>query len=528
MDQDGRLVAGRYRLLDRIGSGAMGVVWKAQDERLGRVVAVKQLLLSPGLEESAAEEARERAFREGRIAARLQHPHAISVYDVVEHEEQPCLVMEYMASRNLSATMAAEGPLDVREVARIGTQVASALHAAHVAGVVHRDVKPGNVLLGEDGIVKIVDFGISRAAGDVTVTKTGMLAGTPAYLAPEVARGHPSRPASDVFSLGSTLYAAIEGAPPFGTSDNGLAILHAVAAGEIAPPERAGELTPVLMHMLTADPEERITMPEAQRVLAEVAGGGTATGLTPLHDSGDGGHTILAPTGPAAPPGAQTTTVASGAATRAGDAKDGVTRLDARPAGTHPGSGQSGHSQPGRQAPLDDQPSAHRSPRTAAGSAPEPLWRRPAVLAGGGVLAVAAVVLVISVLLSGNDSGDATTPGGSGTEPTRRTAPVVTSEVSVPPEDDDQFGGDPVYPQNPPRQDRWPGGGTTPTDPPPPPSTPTEPVEPTAPTTTEPTEPTGGAPTPTDDLPPGGGEDGGGGGGGDDGPPEPPDEETSG
>ncbi|APU16079.1 serine/threonine-protein kinase [Actinoalloteichus fjordicus] len=521
MDQEGRLVAGRYRLLDRIGSGAMGVVWKAQDERLGRVVAVKQLLLSPGLEESAAEEARERAFREGRIAARLQHPHAISVYDVVEHDEQPCLVMEYMASRNLSATMAAEGPMDIREVARIGTQVASALHAAHVAGVVHRDVKPGNVLLGEDGIVKIVDFGISRAAGDVTVTKTGMLAGTPAYLAPEVAKGRPSLPASDVFSLGSTLYAAIEGLPPFGTSDNGLAILHAVAAGDFKPPERAGELTPVLMHMLAADPEQRITMPETQRVLAEVAGGGTATGLTPLHDSGDGGHTVLAPTGPTTPPGAQATTIAAGSAA---GAQAGATRLDARPARTHAGQSPPGHTHPGYAEPGEVRPGAARPSRRTPPPPPEPFWRKPAVLAGGGVLAVAAVVLVISTLLSGNDADDARVPSGSDPDQTtEQHTPTNTTESSTPiDEGADPGGADPGYQPAPPPQNGRPDGSDATTVPEPPPSEPTEPPETTTPAapTPSPTE----APAPTDDTPPGGGDDGGG----DDGQDPPPDEETSG
>ena len=216
MSDEGRLVAGRYRVQRRIGSGAMGVVWECVDERLHRTVAVKQLLLQPGLDPGEAEEARQRAMREGRIAARLQHSNAISVYDVAEDEGQPVLVMEYLPSTSLAAMMSDHGPLPPREVARIGAEVASALGAAHAAGVVHRDIKPGNILLGDNGQVKITDFGISRAQGDVQVTKTGMLAGTPAYLSPDVAMGQEPTPASDVFSLGATLYAAIEGHPPFG------------------------------------------------------------------------------------------------------------------------------------------------------------------------------------------------------------------------------------------------------------------------------------------------------------------------
>jgi eukaryotic-like serine/threonine-protein kinase len=267
------LISGRYRLGDRIGSGAMGVVWQAHDERLHRTVAVKQLLQQPGLSAAAAEEARQRCMREGRIAARLQHPNAITVYDVAEHDGEPWLVMEYLPSRSLATVLAERSTLSVEEAARIGTEVAAALSAAHVAGIVHRDVKPANVLLGDDGTVKITDFGISRATGDVTVTATGMLAGTPAYLAPEVAKGETPTPAADVFSLGSTLYTAVEGHSPFGLSENTLALLHAVAAGKITPPRQAGPMTALLMRLLRTDPLERPSMPVVKDALADLAAG---------------------------------------------------------------------------------------------------------------------------------------------------------------------------------------------------------------------------------------------------------------
>jgi serine/threonine protein kinase len=165
------------------------------------------------------------------------------------------------------------GPLDPYEVARIGALSASALVAAHAAGIVHRDIKPGNILLGDDGSVKITDFGISRATDDVTVTKTGMIAGTPAYLAPEVAIGRDPTPASDIFSLGSTLYAAVEGEPPFGLSENTLGLLHRVAAGKINPPVRSGPLTGVLITMLAADPDLRPTTAKTRDLLAAVGRG---------------------------------------------------------------------------------------------------------------------------------------------------------------------------------------------------------------------------------------------------------------
>jgi serine/threonine protein kinase len=266
-------------VLDRIGSGGMGVVWQAMDERLQRLVAVKQLLLQPGLSLRATDEARRRALREARIAARLQHPNAIVVYDVAEHDGEPCLVMEYLPARSLAAVLDERCRLPVTEVASIGSQVASALAAAHAAQIVHRDVKPGNILIAEGGTAKITDFGVSRAAGDVTVTQTGMMAGTPAYLAPEVARGQVPTPASDVFSLGATLYAAVEGRAPFGDSDNPLALLHAVAAGEVLPPLHAGPLFAVLMSLLAKDPAAR---PDMRRASVELA---AAISTGPLHRS---------------------------------------------------------------------------------------------------------------------------------------------------------------------------------------------------------------------------------------------------
>ncbi|OXM42698.1 serine/threonine-protein kinase [Amycolatopsis alba] len=279
MSDEGRLVAGRYRIVQRIGTGAMGAVWQAHDEVLGRTVAIKQLLLQPGLEAQGAEDARQRTMREGRIAARLHHPNAISVFDVVTDDNgQPCLIMEYLNSTSLAQVLQEERTLPPTEVARIGAQVAAALTEAHAVGIVHRDIKPGNILLAPNGTVKITDFGISRAKDDVTVTKTGMIAGTPAYLAPEVAIGGDPGPESDVFSLGSTLYAACEGQPPFGLSENTLSLLHAVAAGQIIPPRQSGPLASVLAVLLHPEVRHRPTAEECEELLAAVARGETPLG----------------------------------------------------------------------------------------------------------------------------------------------------------------------------------------------------------------------------------------------------------
>ncbi|MGY0499835.1 protein kinase domain-containing protein [Nocardia sp. FBN12] len=286
-----RLIAGRYRLTDPIGTGAMGVVWRATDVRLRRTVAVKQVLLAPGLTGTQALEGKLRAMREGRIAARLHHPNAITVFDVAEEDGQPWLVMEYMNAPSLAVKLAGGVTLPPLDVAGIGAQAAAALSAAHDAGIMHRDVKPANLLVGDDGTVKLTDFGISHATGDVTVTATGFLAGTPAYLAPEIARGDNPKPAADVFALGSTLYAASEGAPPFGEGDNPLAVLHAVARGVVPEPKNAGPLAPVLMWLLTASADDRPTMAQARVALEDVAAGrvpalpATATKMLPIGEA---------------------------------------------------------------------------------------------------------------------------------------------------------------------------------------------------------------------------------------------------
>jgi serine/threonine protein kinase len=240
----------------------MGAVWEGWDERLRRPVALKILHAPQGAGTEPPELVARRAMREARLAARLHHRHAVTIYDVVEHEGQPCLVLELVPSQPLSEILSELTTLHEQETATLGAQVASALAAAHAAGIVHRDVKPANILVADDGTARISDFGIAHAIGDSTVTSTGMLTGTPAYLAPEVARGAESGYASDVFSLGSTLYATLEGRPPFGQAANQIGLLHRVAEGHVEPPQHAGALTPLLRQMLSTDIGARPTMAE--------------------------------------------------------------------------------------------------------------------------------------------------------------------------------------------------------------------------------------------------------------------------
>lgn len=273
------LLADRYRLVKMLGAGGMGVVWQAWDERLHRPVALKMLRPQAELTDDERQAATDRAMREARITAGLHHPHAVTVFDVVEHEGQPCIVMQLIESTPLSELLRVNGPLSPAETARIGEQVASALAAAHKMRIVHRDVKPGNILITEDGSAMISDFGISHALGDATITATGMIHGTPAYLAPEVARGLSTTFASDVFSLGSTFYAMLEGEPPFGSDKNAIALLHRVAQGGYQAPKNAGPLAPLLWEMLFPQPKRRPTMASVVQSLAEVrerTGGGQA------------------------------------------------------------------------------------------------------------------------------------------------------------------------------------------------------------------------------------------------------------
>ncbi|WP_233500094.1 serine/threonine-protein kinase [Gordonia sp. YC-JH1] len=269
------LVAGRYRLIRRIGHGGMGAVWLAHDQLLDREVAVKQVLTTSGMDESVAETSRARALREGRLAARLSHRNAVAMHDVALDRNEPWLVMEYLPSHSVADVLHENGTIDPVEAAQICAQVADAIAEAHASGIVHRDIKPANILIANTGrnvgLVKITDFGISRAKDDVSITQTGVVTGTPAYFAPEVARGDEPGEASDVYSLGSTLYTMIEGRPPFGSEDNYIATLHRVALGQINPITRAGALSPILLRLLEPNPANRPTMAQARDLLAKYA-----------------------------------------------------------------------------------------------------------------------------------------------------------------------------------------------------------------------------------------------------------------
>jgi serine/threonine protein kinase len=261
------LIGGRYRVETAIGRGGMGTVWLCRDETLQRNVAVKQVGLLPN--ESVTDSAR--AFREARSTAALSHRNVVTVFDVVEESGHIWLVMEHVPGRSLSQVIKQDGPLDPGTVAEIGAQVAAGLAAAHAAGTMHRDVKPGNVLIREDGVAKISDFGIARTHGDPALTQSGFLTGTPSYFSPELARGGDPGPGTDVWALGATLYAAVEGHSPYEQRTNPVAVLHDITQGQPPHPQRADFLEPALQRMMDRDPKSRWSMDDAAHVLRRLA-----------------------------------------------------------------------------------------------------------------------------------------------------------------------------------------------------------------------------------------------------------------
>ena len=313
-DSPARVVGGRYRLDRSIGSGGMGTVWQGTDELLGREVAVKEVRFPPEVGEKEQAELRERTLREARATARLSHPNVVTTYDVVEDDGRPYIVMELLPSRSLSTVLREDGALPPHRVAEIGLGLLGALESSHAQGVLHRDVKPGNVLLTPDGRPVLTDFGIATMAGDPALTSTGVVLGSPAYMSPERARGHKPGPESDLWSLGATLYAAVEGRPPY-DAENALGTLTAVISDPVEPPRAGGPLAEAILGLLAKDPGDRMSIPATRALLERAAAvrapattaalpagagaldrAGRTEALHPVATSGNGGTDGPAPT----------------------------------------------------------------------------------------------------------------------------------------------------------------------------------------------------------------------------------------
>ncbi|MHA5052724.1 serine/threonine-protein kinase [Streptomyces sp. SD15] len=268
----GLLLAGRYRLVESIGSGGMGRVWRAHDQVLHRAVAIKELTAALYVAESDRPVLLARTNAEARAAARINHSAVVTIHDVLEHDNRPWIVMELVEGNSLADAVKEQGRVEPAEAARIGLWVLRALRAAHAAGVLHRDVKPGNVLLSADRRVLLTDFGIAQVEGDTTITRTGEIVGSVDYLAPERVRGHDPGPAADLWALGATLYTAVEGRSPFRRTTP-LTTMQAVVVEEPAPPRYAGALGPVITALLHKDPAVRPGAEETEQMLSEAAEG---------------------------------------------------------------------------------------------------------------------------------------------------------------------------------------------------------------------------------------------------------------
>ncbi|GGO14592.1 serine/threonine-protein kinase [Micromonospora parathelypteridis] len=403
------LIAGRYRLLDLVGRGGMGRVWRARDEMLHREVAVKEIVPPSWLAEPERAELRSRTLREARAAARLNHPAVVRLYDVIPVEGSPWIVMEYVPSRTLQDLVDDEGPLEPAHAARIGLAVLDALQAAHTAGVLHRDIKPQNVLVAHDGRVMLTDFGLATFdGGDGTMTRPGMVLGSPQYVAPERAAEGVSTVAADLWSLGATLHAAVEGRSPYARS-TAMATLSALAAGPPDPAPHAGPLAPVLAGLLRRDPRDRLDHETARRLLTTASTG--RTDPPPATDH-------LSP-------------AASGRSTLAEDLAD----QDQDPTIPLPEPGQA--TDPGEPAPALSRPDG---PRTA---------RRAALVAVALLVAVAAGVGTALAITADEPTGTAASP----------TAPPPYGPPPYGGGPDGPFGPGPDRPRPPP------GGGGVPPPP---------------------------------------------------------------
>ncbi|MDP9845089.1 serine/threonine-protein kinase [Streptosporangium lutulentum] len=288
-----RKVTGRYRLLEPIGEGGMGIVWRAHDELLDRVVAIKEVRYR-GVDEKARADLNRRTIREARTAGRLDHPSVVIVHDVVEEEGRPWIVMQLVRSRSLGAVVREDGPLAPGQVASVGLHVLSALRAAHASGVLHRDVKPENVLLADDGRVVLTDFGIAAMTNETGITRTGGMVGTPAFLPPERLHGLAATPLSDLWSLGATLYAALEGRPPFERA-TAAATMQAVLQGEPSPMTHTGPLAVVILGLMSTDPGSRMDPDQAEALLNRVSSEQSPaqpSGHPPGRSPGHGGQAV--------------------------------------------------------------------------------------------------------------------------------------------------------------------------------------------------------------------------------------------
>ncbi|GHF56354.1 hypothetical protein GCM10018783_27050 [Streptomyces griseosporeus] len=451
-DGAGRLLAGRYRITAQLGRGGMGVVWRAVDEVLGREVAVKELRTYTDADAPELADLRLRMQREARAAARVRHPGVVAVHDIAEVDGRPLIVMELVDGPSLDDVLRRSGTLDPREAAVIGAKVTDALAAAHAAGVLHRDVKPGNILLDRSGRVVLTDFGIATmddpGDGSAThLTRSGEIVGSLDYLAPERAQGAHPGPASDVWALGATLYAAVEGASPFRRTST-FSTLTAIVGEPLPEPRLAGPLAPVLRRLMDKRPDARPDAAEARELLEAVAAGSPDAPTSPLR----GGpvppaHQETERSLPAVPPGFGPVQPTGPGVGVAGPGAVGPTAAGPGSAGQPP-SGAPGFYGHGAQL-ASGAPATHPAPAfgaaahpphpygpTGPASTPTAVTSTPPRRKGRALLAALAVTVVlaaagVTVALVSNGDDPAAPRAGSGPEASQASlgasAPTTTN-----------------------------------------------------------------------------------------------------
>ncbi|MBR8643356.1 serine/threonine protein kinase [Streptomyces tuirus] len=468
-DNKERLLAERYRLGEVLGRGGMGTVWRAQDETLGRTVAVKELRFPSNIDEEEKRRLITRTLREAKAIARIRNNSAVTVFDVVQEDDRPWIVMELVEGKSLAEVIREDGLLEPKRAAEVGLAVLDVLRSAHREGILHRDVKPSNVLIAEDGRVVLTDFGIAQVEGDPSITSTGMLVGAPSYISPERARGHKPGPAADLWSLGGLLYAAVEGAPPY-DKGSAIATLTAVMTEPLEEPKNAGPLKDVIRGLLTKDPAKRLDDAGARAMLNSVLNTTgpadpepmDATKVVPLPaqpdrssgkkgSAGSGGKRSeeagerlrgalrsvrKAAAGPAGASAAARTEPESGTASSASDggtARAGAAGASASKPGSKPGQKPGSGTASGAAAGAGERSAQGAKPTSAGRSSgwpvvpppdlpPRPAPRAPltdvvprrTLMIIAVVVALAVIGAVLAIALSGDDKGSKGAAGESG------------------------------------------------------------------------------------------------------------------
>ncbi|MEV6005453.1 protein kinase [Streptomyces sp. NPDC051976] len=413
---DGRVLADRYRLGEVLGKGGMGTVWRAVDETLGRTVAVKELRFPGNVDEDEKQRLITRTLREAKATARIRNTGAITVFDVVREDDRPWIVMELVEGRSLSDAIREDGPLTPKRAAEVGLVILDVLKAAHSEGILHRDVKPSNVLIADDGRVVLSDFGIAQIDGDPSVTSTGMLVGAPSYISPERARGQKPGPPADLWSLGALLYASVEGHPPY-DKGSAIATLTAVMTEPVGPMANAGPLAEVITGLLVKDPGQRLDQPGATALLTAVAHAPDRPVAPPPGDA----RTVVLPVDPQpTPTDAPAAAVAAAAdQARVRDALRAVRKAASavKPASVaKPGPKQ----RPAKPAPEPGTPEA--GPEPARASITDVVPRRTLVIVVAA-LVIALLGTVIGVALANSGGGGGKGDGKTGGDGKKTSAP---------------------------------------------------------------------------------------------------------